>query len=111
MSYPNKITALPDLVRGDTYPGFKLVGIQLNEESIELLSVRSQLRSLHGALLHEFQITVEDNNLTFKPIPHSVTSEFPVTKVVFDVEVTLVDERVITIAAGSLNVLKDITYG
>lgn len=96
-------------VRGDTLSGWS-VDIQSGGVPQMIESARLQLRTRYGRLQHDWPATIEGSSVIFPDVPPSITSQFPVETLVFDLELTLPGGRVVTWLAGEQPVLADRTY-
>lgn len=107
-SYPAIYNRRPSL-RGDTLRGFSLEA-RIGGEPASIVSARSQLRTPAGRLIHTYELYVSGAQVTVPDVPAEVTRNWPVATLVYDIEVTLADERVVTWVSGAQPILADRTY-
>ena len=98
---------LPYLVRGDTMQD---VYFSVKLEDSEVLSSRCQLRCSRGTLLHEFELTVNSSDVILQGIPYQITSNLPIGKVFFDLELIFDTLGKLTVLKGEFEILEDITH-
>lgn len=99
----------PPLVRGDTLTGWS-VEVQIGGAPQLIESARLHLRTRYGRLQHDWPAVVDGSTVIFADVPPSITSQFAVETLVFDLELTLPGGRVFTWLAGEQPVLADRTY-
>ena len=99
----------PPIVRGDTLQGWS-VAITQDDLPVSIASARSQLRQQGGLLVHSFDLEVVGNLVTFEPVPASVTENWPILDLAYDLEVTLADGRVVTWLKGTQRITIDRTF-
>ena len=99
----------PSLVRGDTLLSWS-VAITQDGLPVEITSARSQLRYVGGLLVHTFDVQVVGNVVTYAEVEAGVTATWPLTTLVYDLEITLADGRVVTWLKGSQEITIDRTH-
>jgi hypothetical protein len=94
--------------RGDTLLGWS-VQVDIDGAPAPLASARLQLRAANGSLVHDWAPGVVGSNVTFPTVPAETTAQWPVGRLEFDLEITLLDGRVATWLTGSQLVNADRT--
>jgi hypothetical protein len=82
----------------------------MDEAPVDISSARSQLRTPKNSLVHEVDVSIVGNIVSMAEVPPEVTSTWPLYVLEYDLEVTLVDGRVVTWLKGNQPVVIDRTY-
>lgn len=96
-------------IRGDTLLGWSF-SVSIDEVPVDIVSARSQLRTKLGGLIHNYELTVDGNQVTIPDVSHELTQAWPTGILEFDVEVTLASGRVVTWITGTQPIFLDRTY-
>jgi hypothetical protein len=108
MAYTATYNRTPFL-RGDTLLGWG-VDIEIADQPAQLLAARLQLRTTNGRLVYDWPASVNGSRIQFPDVPASITANWPVGVLLYDLEVTLADGRVATWLQGEQCVVADRSY-
>lgn len=102
---------IKDIVRGDSTPPLRITNLLINGVPASLKEVRVQIRSArYDKLIHTFDTTFVDNNITISGIDYTITEKFPVTKCCMDIEITTQDDVRVTLTRSHFAITRDCTY-
>ncbi len=114
---PEPQTKLAEVKRGDSWQGLGLITVKLNDAALDLTgaSVLMQLRKrpVHGKTIAEWSTArgsiemIDTANGQFKVVGRVMN--VPAGSYAWDIEITLADGRVITIAQGTWRILQDVS--
>lgn len=98
----------PPAMRGDTLAGWS-VEVEVNSQPQEVESARLQLRTSTYRLVYDWPVAVSGSTVSMQTVDHDVTAEWPPGTLIYDLELTLADGRVVTWLTGKQVILRDVT--
>lgn len=100
----------PTIIRGDTMDGFKLtLKKKESQEVIAISSVCMQMRDEYDKLVHDFQLTQDDQGyVLIHPVPAETTSAWAAGEYKYSVRFRLGTGRVRTYLSGMITIEEDV---
>jgi hypothetical protein len=103
---PATINFPDNLVQGDTLEEFSIT-FKVEGEPMDIASSRVSLNTRNGLIVYEWDVTVDGGTITCATVEADETKTWPVGELVYGVELTLADGKVISPIRGVLVVLSN----